>query len=315
MADRLSVGEARQISTDLMDYSAISIAGDSKSLATVQGTTASNIWTGNLTEAVLPTQLTTGSDQNFHPSWGPDGKIVYSKYCCTNFRDVYIADPRGGSPKQLTTNAGSNQDPVVSPDARSIVFTSDRTGTWCVWRSGIDGGDPLQLTFGSDADPSFSPDGREVVFLRLTNKGSIWKVGIDGGTLVPLTDKESNSPRFSPDGKQVACLYRELPKAPYKIAVMASTGGAPTKTFALPKGYVPAGLRWSPDGRSILFAENRNGVTNIWAQPIDGSSPKQITNFPTGLIDSFDLSPDGKQIAVSRVTSTSDVVLITGFEK
>jgi len=308
-------GEAQQISTDLNNYSAISLTDDSKGLATVQGTTVSNIWTGNSTDTVLSAQLTSGSDQNFQPSWAPDGRIVYSKYCCGYFMDLYIGDPRGGSLKQLTTNAGSNEAPVLSPDGRFIVFTSNRTGTWGVWRIDIDGGNPVQLTFNSDANPSFSPDGREVVFLHYTNKGNIWKVGIDGGTPVQLTDKESNSPRFSPDGKQLVCHYREDPKAPYKMAIISSSGGPPIKTFALPKGYVSAGLRWSPDGRSILYAENKTGVTNIWAQPIEGTAPRQITNFTSGLIGSFDFSRDGKQIAVSRGTSTSDVVLISGFRK
>ena len=308
-------GDAQPISTDLNNYSAISLTDDSKGLATVQGTAVSNIWTGNSTDTVLSAQLTSGSDQNFQPSWAPDGRIVYSKYCCSYFRDLYIGDPRGGSPKQLTTNSGSNEAPVLSPDGRFIVFTSNRTGTWGVWRIDIDGGNPIQLTFNNDANPSFSPDGREVVFLHYANKGNIWKVGIDGGTPVQLTDKESNSPRFSPDGKQLVCHYREDPKAPYKLAIISSAGGAPIKTFALPKGYVSAGLRWSPDGRSILYAENKTGVTNIWAQPIDGTASRQITNFTSGSIGSFDFSRDGKQIAVSRGTSTNDVVLISGFKK
>ncbi len=308
-------GEVHQISTDLSDYSAISLTDDSKGLATVQGTTVSNIWTGNSEDTILSSQLTSGSDQNFQPSWAPDGRIVYSKYCCSNFMDLYIGDPRGGSPKQLTTNSGSNQSPALSPDGRFIVFTSNRTGTWGVWRIDIDGGNPVQLTFNSDSNPSFSPDGREVVFLHYANKGNIWKVGIDGGPPVQLTDKESNSPRFSPDGKQLVCLYQDNPKASYKMAIISSAGGVPIKTFALPKGYVSAGLRWSPDSRSILFAENKTGVTNIWAQPIDGTAPRQITNFTSESINSFDFSRDGKQIAVSRGSSTSDVVLISGFRK
>jgi serine/threonine protein kinase len=48
--------------------------------------------------------------------------------------------------------------------------------------------------------------------------------------------------------------------------------------------------------------------------PSEGS-PKQITNFTSESIRSFDLSRDGKQIAVSRGTSTSDVVLVSGIKK
>jgi hypothetical protein len=58
----------------------------------------------------------------------------------------------------------------------------------------------------------------------------------------------------------------------------------------------------------------RNGVTNLWAQPIDGSPPKQLTNFASERIFNFDFSRDGKQLALSRGTETSDVVLISNFK-
>jgi Tol biopolymer transport system component len=308
-------GEARQITKDLSNYSAISLPGDAKSLATVQGTTISNIWAGDSANPASLTQITTGSDQNFQPAWASNGRIVYTKYCCSFFRDLYITDRRsGGNPKQLTTKVGANHEADVSADSRFIVFTSDRTGTGCVWRIDMDGSNPLQLTLGSDGDPSISPDGQEVAFVRKGAQGGIWKIGIDGGTPVQLTDKEAISPRFSPDGKQLVCLYRGGATAPFELAVMASEGGNPNKSFPLPEGYVQGSLNWSRDSRSILYAVNKDGITNIWALPTDGGAPKQLTNFKSGLIDSYDLTADGKQIAVSRVTPANDVVVITEFE-
>ena len=69
-----------------------------------------------------------------------------------------------------------------------------------------------------------------------------------------------------------------------------------------------------PDGRSFLYSTQKDNAVNMWSQPIDGGEPKQLTKFPN-IGHSFDLSPDGKQIVVSRGTSTSDVVLISGFGK
>ena len=70
-----------------------------------------------------------------------------------------------------------------------------------------------------------------------------------------------------------------------------------------------------PDGRSIVYGVTKKGVTNLRAQPVDGSAPKQLTNFTSPGIGSFDFSCDGKQLAVSRGTSIRDVVLISGFKK
>lgn len=72
-------------------------------------------------------------------------------------------------------------------------------------------------------------------------------------------------------------------------------------------------FRWSTDGKAILYTDTRNSVTNIWAQPVDGGPPKQLTDYKAEQIFEFDLSRDGKQLALSRGTVSSDVVLISNF--
>jgi serine/threonine protein kinase len=309
-------GEAQKITNDLNNHSTLSLTADSKVLVTVQGNEITNIWTTPIGDTTRALQVTTGSDRNFSPSWTPDGKMVYAKYSGDN-SDLYIADLRGGIPKQLTANSGSNFDPAVSPDGRFIVFTSTRSGTTGnsqLWRIDSDGSNPKQLTGNADYAPSFSPDGRDVIYCSYANKDTIWKVGIDGGEPIQLTNKESLNPAFSPDGKQFVCNYQEDLKTPNKIAILSSVGGVPIKLFTSSVA-LSVSLRWMPDGRSIVYGISKNGVTNLWAQPLDGGAPKQITNFTSDRINSFDFSRDGKQLAVSRGTSTNDVVLISGFNK
>jgi len=38
-------------------------------------------------------------------------------------------------------------------------------------------------------------------------------------------------------------------------------------------------LRWSPDGRYLVYVDHSGGIDNLWGQPIDGGAPKQLTNF------------------------------------
>jgi Tol biopolymer transport system component len=54
------------------------------------------------------------------------------------------------------------------------------------------------------------------------------------------------------------------------------------------------------------------GSVNVWTQPIDGTAPKQLTNFKSNLISNFAISRDGT-IAVYRVSVTRDIVLIKDF--
>jgi hypothetical protein len=69
-------------------------------------------------------------------------------------------------------------------------------------------------------------------------------------------------------------------------------------------------IRWAGDGRAVTYVDHRGGFDNLWAQPIEGGPPKQITDFKDSRIFSFDWSRDGRLLA-SRGVQTNDVVLIS----
>jgi hypothetical protein len=57
----------------------------------------------------------------------------------------------------------------------------------------------------------------------------------------------------------------------------------------------------------------RDGVDNIWSNPLDSRSHEQPTNFSSGQIFGFDWSPDGNRLAVARGSLSSDIILINNF--
>ena len=69
----------------------------------------------------------------------------------------------------------------------------------------------------------------------------------------------------------------------------------------------------APDGKAVEYVLTQEGVSNIWEQQLRGGPPKQITNFKSGLIFAFDWSWDGKQLALTRGSENSDVILISNF--
>lgn len=213
-----------------------------------------------------------------------------------------------GGGESIWTPDGS---PGVLPDGKYVVYISSQTGTPYIWRMDKNGGNPKQLTTEFSDEPRMSPDGLEVIYTVGVDTARIWKVGIEGGEPVQLTDKESRHPVFSPDGKQFACKWWDDPDTQPKIAIIPSTGGKPVKTYP----FYGQGFRWTPDGRSFVYLVTRDGVTNIWSHPIDVGKPKQLTNFTSDGVPSFEFSPDGKQIAFLRETVTTDVVLISGLRR
>jgi len=68
-----------------------------------------------------------------------------------------------------------------------------------------------------------------------------------------------------------------------------------------------------PDGRALTYVEIHRDVANIWSQPLEDGAPRQITNFNSDQIITFDWSRDGKQLALARGVINNDVVLINNF--
>ena len=309
-------GEVQRITNDLESYRTVSLTADNTTLATVQAERTSKIWVMPANDSAHATQIT--HDQTFYNrlGWTPDGRLIFNSNASGNF-DLYSVDPDGRNVKQLTTDSGWNGDPTVSADGRTIIFMSDRSGPPHIWRMDIDGGNQKQITTDSfNVRPQLSPDGQWIVYATSAKQGwYIWKMPAGGGDPVQLTDVLSDYPVFSPDGKQIACYYWETPNAPTRIAILSVEGGRPLKllTPTLPSGR-ETNLEWTADGRSIVYGVTKNGVANLWAHPVDGGEPKQITNFTAERILWFDLSPDGKRLATTRGTLTSDVLLIRDFK-
>jgi Tol biopolymer transport system component len=74
-------------------------------------------------------------------------------------------------------------------------------------------------------------------------------------------------------------------------------------------------LRFSPDGKGVAYPIREKGVDNLWLQPLDGGPGRQITNFSALKIYSYQWSQDGKNLALVRGESPSDLVLIQDAQK
>jgi len=246
--------------------------------------------------------------------WLRDGKIIYGS-TAGGKEDIWLMNADGSNQKQLTTTAGANFDPTVSADGRTMVYVSKAADAAPhLWKMNLHNGESAQLTNGvTELRPDISPDGRWVVYMSLDKDSPrLWKTLVDGGEApIQLTDKITSVPRVSPDGRFIACFYRAQVDTFSKLAVIPFDGGEPVKVFdKSPTTIVESGIQWTPDGRALTFIDNRDGVSNIWLQPLDGSPAKQLTNFTSETIFRFAWSPDGKMFVAERGTEIGDIVLI-----
>jgi Tol biopolymer transport system component/DNA-binding winged helix-turn-helix (wHTH) protein len=268
-------GEARAITKDSNSYSSAGVTTDMKSLVTILHRRIANLWIAPGDRSREAVQIHSGNSKDLGwalgVEWLPDGKIIYGS-TASGKDDIWLMNADGSNQKQLTTTAGANFAPTVSDDGRTLVYVSKAAdATQNLWKMNLDNGDHAQLTNG----------------------------GFD------------LRPDVSPDGRFIACFYRADVDTYSKLAVLPFDGGEPVKVFdRSPTTFVEAGIRWTPDGRALSFIDNRDGVSNVWLQPLDGSPPKQLTNFTSETIFRFAWSPDGKMFVAERGTEIGDIVLI-----
>jgi len=182
-----------------------------------------------------------------------------------------------------------------------------------------------QITPGPlDLRPSCSADGKFIVFQDASGGvARLKKAAIDGGSGFQIGEEHLDSPAISPDGKSVAGSYDPGPDKSARIATIDLESGQVQNIYNLPRSADlstedGSKLAWTKDGRSILFLVVKNGTSNLWAQPIasPGGTPspaRQVTDFSSGRIWSFALSPNGADLVVARGRRNSDAVLISHF--
>jgi serine/threonine protein kinase/Tol biopolymer transport system component len=316
-------GEVRRITNDLNAYgtSSLGLTGDSRTLVTVQADKSMQLWVVTAgADFGKAKQITNGKYDGDTLAWTADGSILYTAPSGEQ-SDVWSVGADGMGNKQVTADAYTEGLGDVSPDGRYAVFSSNRSGSFNIWRMDLATGEQKQLTEGTEIDsqPQYTADGQWIVFRSLRQgKSTFWNVPSAGGTPTQLSDKPSMWAAVSPDGKLVALRYFDEQARANKIAVIPFVGGEPIKTLEVAVGFRDVGLGWTSDSRAIVYADARgdgdNSADNIWSAPLEGGSAKQLTNFTSGLIFAFQVSRDGKQIVLSRGTQTDDVILLRDAE-
>jgi eukaryotic-like serine/threonine-protein kinase len=308
-------GEVRRITNDLNAYgtTSLGLTNDSKTIVTIQADRAMQIWVARYGETSSePKQITYGKYDGDTLAWNNNKNLLYTAPSGEQL-DVWNVDPDSNASRQVTNDSYIEKLGCVSNDGRFAVFSSNRSGNFNLWKLSFSAGDQQQLTQGNEVDSHAicSPDGQWVVFRSFREgKATFWKIALAGGDPQQLFNKTSSSAAISPDGKLVAIRYVDDRTNSNQIAVLPFEGGDPIATLPVSINHRDVGLGWTADSRSIIYVDARDNADNIWSVPLQGGQAKQLTKFTNGLIFAFQVSADGKNIAISRGTQTDDVILI-----
>lgn len=115
--------------------------------------------------------------------WSPDGQQFVYNSCLGGKCGIILSNLDGSAPTLLTEHP-TDTNPEISPDGKTVVFMSKRSGNWEIYRVGIEGGEITALTSDptNDGLPTWSPDGKKIGFVaNRDGEWSIWDMDPDGG--------------------------------------------------------------------------------------------------------------------------------------
>jgi TolB protein len=143
--------------------------------------------------------------------------------------------------------------------------------------------------------PSLSPDGRSVLYaaFREENIYEIYRLELADGSVDRLTNRVgvATAPEYSPDGDRIAFTRGNPRNNTFQIWLMDRNGDN-AGNIPMINGWDPT---WSPDGRRILFASDRDGTIQLYTMNREGRQLTRITSLPS-IRGRSDWSPDGQFI-------------------
>jgi Tol biopolymer transport system component len=304
-------GTLERITHDLNTYIGLTVPKPGSPITSVQRDHVCNLWISPSGQSDAARQITFESNkyEGIHGiSWTPNGTIFFGSRS-DDGGTMWQIKADGRDLKQFRSVL-EGWSVAVSPDGKSVAFVSFRDGVRRIWKADADGSNAVPVTEGRENAwfPSWSSDGQWLLYTAFTSLQRSWKRHLAGGAPVLITPQTSWRPAVSPDGKWIVCLLGD--KDP-KIGILSFIDGHVDREFDTPRGLTEfSPLLWTPDGKAIAYIADRGGVSNIFAQPLGGGKPIQITKFTSGSMFSFAWSRDGSQLACARGGVTSDVVLI-----
>ena len=252
---------------------------------------------------------------NVSPALSPDGSQVMFLSDRGLFSiDLFLADARTGEVKRQITKT------ALDPHYQSLQFIQS-AGSWSPDGSrfvfaGISAARPILSVYNVERkkierdiklpsldevfNPSWSPDGRLIAFAGLVGGLSdLFVYDLEFNKLNRLTNDAfaDLQPAWSPDGRTLAFATDRfttdlglLKIGHYTLGLIDVGTGRVTRLPGF-EGARHINPQWSPDGTSLFFVSDPDGISNVYRADLAGGRITQVTDLYTGVSGITETSP------------------------
>jgi Tol biopolymer transport system component len=253
---------------------------------------------------------------NLSPALSPDGRslVFLSTRDMFSF-ELYLADAATG--KTLSKLTSSTRDQrfeeisyinsagAWSPDGKTFAMAVYDKGKNAIAFFNMTSKKVDKLVSIRDVDAiyqlSWSPDGRSLAFFGTKDGyGRLYRCGIGDETAEPLTERGYSDiePVWSPDGKTIAfvtdrgpgTILDSLTFGPLQLGFLDVTTKA-VSTAAISAKAMHTSPQYSPDGKSLYFIADPDGIANIYRYDLASHNFFKVTNVATGVAGLTAISP------------------------
>ena len=193
--------------------------------------------------------------------------------------DLFSVRIDGQDPQRLTNTPGYDAEATISPNGKTIVWTSMRDGDLNIYAMDLDGTHPRRLTddLGYDGGPFFSPDSKRIVY-------------------------RAQHPTTTEEVEQYKSLLSQNLVEPGQLELFIMNADGSNKQQVTHNGASNFSPYFHPDGHRLIFSSNvetRNESGrpqfHLYLVHEDGSAQERVTF--EGQFNSFPMfSPDGKRL-------------------
>jgi dipeptidyl aminopeptidase/acylaminoacyl peptidase len=266
-----------------------------------------NVWVVPTDGSELPRPLMPTLKNATSPRWSPDGRWLafLSDRGEPGGNDpeapvqIYLLRSDGGKAERLTSVPGGVEDFAYSPDGRMIAFIARD-----------------QPTAGEQERQSAGDDGVEVD--QHFKYSRLWVVSLSDRKAVQITkqDFEINEFAWPPGGDEIALVVAQTQKPEdsllLSLVVVNRSTGEVARTLSTNVAPISGLLRWSPDGRSIIFLEGpptKDFASWVSVVAAGGGPVRPLTKDYPGTVIALGWTPDSKQLTAQGIEGTRQALL------